>query len=272
MLDPDRVDHIIEGHELAGWRYRGAGPTDASPAQVFLPEEVWHEKLPNPFNFWRGLAPLRVAAESAKAEFAAGLFMRGIIENNADTGVIVRTDKWLDEEHREEILAMLKNRKRHAGRADKPAFVCGVTEIVKPQLSSSDMQFLENRKFTRSEICAAFGVPEELVTTTEYAKYDVMEGARYNFVENRVIPLCGRIEAEEQQTVRALDSNAAGWFDLESIPLMQRARRERLAAARTGFDMGVPINELNRVFDLGFKPLPWGDKGYVSGKEVEAPN
>jgi hypothetical protein len=36
-----------------------------------------------------------------------------------------------------------------------------------------------------------------------------------------------------------------------------------LAAARTGFDMGIPFNELNRSFDLGFKPLPWGDKGYV---------
>lgn len=21
--------------------------------------------------------------------------------------------------------------------------------------------------------------------------------------------------------------------------------------------MGIPFNELNRVFDLGFKPLPW---------------
>ena len=36
-------------------------------------------------------------------------------------------------------------------------------------------------------------------------------------------------------------------------------------AARAGFDMGVPFNELNRAFDLGFKPLPWGDRGYVPG-------
>ena len=38
-------------------------------------------------------------------------------------------------------------------------------------------------------------------------------------------------------------------------------RRDR--AARAGFDMGVPFNELNRGFDLGFKPLPWGDQGYI---------
>ena len=44
---------------------------------------------------------------------------------------------------------------------------------------------------------------------------------------------------------------------------MQQARRDRLAAAKTGFDMGIPFNELNRVLDLGFKSLPWGNDGYV---------
>ena len=47
---------------------------------------------------------------------------------------------------------------------------------------------------------------------------------------------------------------------------MQEARRARLAAVKTGFDMGIPFNELNRVFDLGFKPLPWGDNGYLPSK------
>jgi hypothetical protein len=47
---------------------------------------------------------------------------------------------------------------------------------------------------------------------------------------------------------------------------MQLARRQRLASAKTGFDMGLPFNILNRVLDLGFKPLPWGDTGYLLAK------
>jgi len=27
--------------------------------------------------------------------------------------------------------------------------------------------------------------------------------------------------------------------------------------------LGNSFQQLNRAFDLGFKPLPWGDKGYV---------
>jgi hypothetical protein len=42
--------------ELLGWSYRSAGPGDVAETQVLLPEEVWHDKLPNPFNPWRGLA------------------------------------------------------------------------------------------------------------------------------------------------------------------------------------------------------------------------
>jgi hypothetical protein len=140
----------------------------------------------------------------------------------------------------------------------------GSAEVLKPQLSSTDLQFLENRRFSRAEICAAFGVPEEIVTSTEHAKYDVMAGARLNFIENRVAPLCSRLEAEEELTVRAIEPEASGWFDLDSLPIMQEARRNRLAAARSGFELGVPFNELNRVLDLGFKPLPWGDEGFVA--------
>jgi hypothetical protein len=40
--------------------------------------------------------------------------------------------------------------------------------------------------------------------------------------------------------------------------------RTRLNAAKVGFDMGVPFNELNRAFDLGFKRLPHGDICYLS--------
>ena len=161
ILDPSHFQHIVENHQLIGWRYTGFGPQAPLEAQVFLPEEVWFEKLPNPFDFWRGLPPLSVAATAAQTDFAAASFMRGFIENNADLGVIVRSEQQLGPDQQAQIKAALNNRKRCAGIADRPILLWGVNEIVKPQLSSADIQFLENRKFTRAEICAAFGVPEK---------------------------------------------------------------------------------------------------------------
>jgi len=189
--------------------------------------------------------------------------MKGIMENNGDVGTILRTNEQLDPEQREQLLAALRDRKRRVGTADRPVLLWGGAEVVTPKLSSADLQFLANRKFSLTEICAAFGVPEEVITTTNAAKYDVMSGTRLNFIENRVVPLCRRLEAEDDITVKSIDPNADGWFDTEDHPVLAEARRNRLAAARAGFDMGVPFNELNRAFDLGFKPLPWGDRGYL---------
>ena len=270
MLDPAHFHHIVESGQLIGWRFTGFGPQAPFESQVFLPEEVWFEKLPNPFDFWRGMPPLYVATNAAKTDFAASSFMKGLLENNADLGLVVRTENQLDEAQQEQVLAALRQRKRRAGTADRPLLLWNGAEVVKPELSSADLQFLENRKFSRAEICTAFGVPEEIVILSDNAKYDVMAGSRLNFIENRVAPLCTRLEAEEDATVKSLDPRATGWFDIDSLPLMQAARRDRLAAAKTGFDMGIPFNELNRVFDLGFKSLPWGNTGYLPSKLTKA--
>jgi hypothetical protein len=263
ILDPARFQHIVEDNRLMGWRYIDYARNSPLSSQVFLPEEVWHEKLPNPFDFWRGMPPLAVAATAAGTDYAASLFMKGIMENNGDAGTILKTSEQLDPEQREQLLAALRERKRRAGTADRPVLLWGGAEVVTPKLASSDLQFLANRKFSCTEICSAFGVPEEIITTTNAAKYDVMSGARLNFIENRVVPLCRRLEAEDDIAVKSIDPNADGWFDPEDHPVMAAARRDRLAAARTGFDMGIPFNELNRAFDLGFKPLPWGDQGHI---------
>ena len=58
ILNPDHFHEIIQNHELVGWRYTGGSIKSPLESQVFLPEEVWFDKLPNPFNFWRGLSPL----------------------------------------------------------------------------------------------------------------------------------------------------------------------------------------------------------------------
>jgi HK97 family phage portal protein len=263
FLDPAHFQPVIKDGQLMGWRYTNTAANAPVSSQIFLPEEVWFEKLPNPFNQWRGFGPLQVVELACKSDYASGAFMKGLIENNADLGLIVRTSEQLDETQREQLTAALRSRKRQAGTPDRPLLLWSSAEIIKPQLSSADLQFLENRKFSRAEICAAFGVPEELITATDHAKYDVMQGARLNFIENRIAPLCARLEAEEQGTVKVIDPTAVGWFDLDSLPIMQSVRRARLVAAKVGFDMGVPFNELNRAFDLGFKPLPHGDDSYL---------
>jgi len=169
ILNPDHLQHIVENHHLLGWRYTGAPKRTPLESQVFLPEEIWFDKLPNPFDFWRGLSPLSVATLASQTDFAAASLMHSFLENNATFGTIVRSEQPLADEQREQIIAVLRQRRLRAP-ADRSLFLWGCDEISEPTLSSADLQFLENRKFSRSEICAAFGVPEEIVATTDHNK------------------------------------------------------------------------------------------------------
>ena len=263
VLSPDHFQHVVQDHELVGWRYSGFGSQAPLESQVFLPDEILHDKIPNPFNPWRGMSPLTVAMLAAETDYASAQFMKGTMLNNADSGVIACMDEQLSPEQREQLLAALQSRKRKAGSADRPLLLWGKIRIERAAPVNTDLQFLENRKFNRQEICAVFGVPQELLGFTEDANRSVSDSARLNFIEHRIAPLCQRIEAVIAPEITRFGPSVYGFFDIDSLPIMQLARRSRVETAQRFFQMGVPLNDINRALDLGFPDYPWGNVGYV---------
>jgi hypothetical protein len=142
-----------------------------------------------------------------------------------------------------------------------------------PTMSSVDSQFLENRKLNRQEIGAIFKVPESMMgfagQKNALSAGTAIEQDRLNFIQSTIGGLCRRLEAAMEPVVKSFDPALNGWFDLDALPIMQAARRDRMATARQAFAMGVPFNEINQVYDLGFESLPWGDKGYLAGNLSE---
>jgi HK97 family phage portal protein len=270
VLNPDHVQEVVANHQLAGWRYNAPRYNAPLAAAVFLPEELIHIKLPNPFNFWRGMSPLTVAWLAAQTDYASSQFMKGTMINNADTGLIVTSDEQLTPEQREHFLALLRERKRAAGVADRTVFLPGGVKVEKPTISAVDLQFLENRKFNRQEICAIYKVPQELLGFTEDANRSVSDAARLNFMENRIAPLCRRLEAGILPIIHRFDSGrhtgVRGEFHIEATPVMQAAQRARIDSAAKLFALGVPMNTVNRVLDLGLPSLPHGDTSYLPSK------
>lgn len=264
ILSPDQFREDVRANMLIGWRYTGSGSQSPAPTMELLPTDVITDRLANPFDFWRGMSPLTVARLAAQSDFASAQFMKGLMLNNADTGVVVTTDQQADEPQREAILSALKERKRKAGTADRPLFLWGGAKLEKPTLSSADMQFLEQRKFNRQEICAVFKVPQEIIGFTEDANRSVGESARLNFIENRIAPLCERLEAALDPFIKSQDKGLWGWFDLEALPIMQAARRARYDSAGKAFVMGVPIDDCSEIFDLGLPDdLPHAGKSFL---------
>lgn len=270
LLDAACFRHDVVGGHLLGWFYTSGDTKGQMDTRYFLLGEVIHIRRPNPFDFWRGLSPLAVAHLAASADYASAQFHKGLMLNNADTGIVVTTEQQPSPEQREAMLAALRERKRRAGTADRPLFLWGGAKVEKPSVSSADLQFLENRKFNRQEICAVFGVPQEVLGFTEDANRSVGESARLNFIENTCMPLGERLEAAFENVVRGFGPELYGYFDFDSLPVMQAARRQRADVAVKYFGMGVPLADLNETFDLGLPDRPWHAKGYVPFSFQEA--
>lgn len=260
VCSPDNFKKIVSSSgELDGWRFQYSYKKEIN----LLPEEVIYIRFPSIQDFMDGQSPLSAAMLAATTDIAAAQFMKTIVTNNGECGLIVKTETPLTDEQREQLIATLHARRRGPGYADRPVIVESGIEIVSPSLNSADLQFLENRKFNRQEICAVFGVPQELLGFTEDANRSVSETARLNFFENRIMPICKRIESALVPLIRAYDENLYGWFDFDSTPIMQTRRLQMIDAAETLWRMGVPFNDINRVFDLGFPRYPWHDIGFL---------
>lgn len=268
-LPPELFWHMVVGYALEAWRYTGSPLLTPIPSEILLPSEVIHSRSPNPYLYWRGMSPLLVAMLPASADYAAEMFQKGLLMNNADTGIIATTDQNLTPEQREQFMAALRERKRKAGTPDRPLFLSSGVKIEKPTISNVDMQFLETRKLLRQEIGAIFKVPESLMGFSE-AKSSALSGGgnalneeKLTFIEQTLQPRCHRLEAAVAPIIKTFGDGLVGWFDIESLPIMQMARRARVDTAVKVFSMGVPFNMANQVYDLGFPDLPWGDKGFL---------
>jgi HK97 family phage portal protein len=267
-LNPDHMQHIVRGNALVGWRCVAPEGTSQMGAQLLLPEEVIHSRSFNPYLYWRGLSPLSVAMLAAESDHSAAQFMKALMQNNGDAGLIVTTNEVVTPDQRDQLLAEIRQRKRSHGIADQPLLLNGKFTVQKPLISSADMQFLDNRRMNREEIGAIYKVPESMMgfgdEKSGLSAGTAMQQDRLNFIENTITGLCRRLESALEPIIRNFDPELHGWFDIESLPIMQTARRDRLVSAEKAFAMGVPFNEINELFGLGFRPMPWGNKGFVN--------
>ena len=121
--------------------------------------------------------------------FANGGNVRGIVSNDkTTTGFGEYQDKEL-EKTAENIDSRFQNGERIVS-------LPGQVDFKQISLSSTDMQFLESRKFTVREICRFFGVHPSFVFDDTSSNYKSAEMANVAFLSNTLNPILKRIECE----------------------------------------------------------------------------
>lgn len=258
---PDRVRLVVQGGELLGYVYTdGAGRQHA-----LVPEQVVHRAFFNPYDDWRGLAPVKAVLNAADADFSAGLYVRNLMRNNGDQGVyVIAKGGVVDDAQREQVTATLRAKRsaRLAGRFI-PTFLTGDITIEEPKAQAPDVAMQATRIAAREEIFVGLGVPPSMAQVK--ATYSTGSASdRYQLITSTVIPLSRFLwaplgELASRQTGVALTAEA----DWDDHPVMQEVRVARIDTALKLTGVGMPMEKANEYLDLGLPEYPGWDVGYL---------
>jgi hypothetical protein len=135
-------------------------------------------------------------------------------------------------------------------------------------LTPAEMDFLESRRFGREEICGVFGVPLQLVAASEALTYNSFAQALRILYELTVLPVL-----DDMANSLTLFFQARGMLrdderlgpDTSDVAALRKSHDEKATTAKTYYDMGIPVAQINDRLDLGFKEYdgwdqPWNGK------------
>ena len=245
----------------------------------FDPQEILHFKYIDPTNEYVGMSPLQAAASTMQTENSAIGWNQTIFDNSAvPSGVLTVPSQLLRAEGRDDLRKSLRSEFTREN-LNSPMILWGGMTWEKMGLSQRDMDFLEQRRTNRYEICGALGVPPELIgAAQERLTYNNYETARLSFWEDTVIGILDWLKGKiNQRLAPFFGDNVFINYDLRSVPAMRKSFADTISAAEKLVKMGVPFNEVNRRLNMGFNDLPWGDVWWaaanlmpIDGPPVEA--
>lgn len=235
-LRPDRMTVLPHPVDyVGGYRYRaGANQQDFDAAHVM------HLKLWHPTNDWYGLSPIGAAAMPIDTDNAAQTWNYSLLKNSArKSGAFVVAGNLNDEQftrHKKQIAD-----ETGPSRAGAPLLLEGGADWKEMGLSPKDMDFIEARKMSKSDIAMAFAVPAELIGLKE-ATFENRKEARKAFYTEAVLPLASFLRDELNVWLTPLYGDTLSLdFDRDAIDALQEDR-EKVWTRVKGADW-LTINE-----------------------------
>ena len=234
--------------------------------------ELKHIKLWNPLDDYYGLSPMSAAAVEVDQFNMSSKHNVNLLQNGArpsgavvfkpqdDAGFAVN----LSESQRQQLLTDINNRFTGSNNAGRPLLLEGDFDWKEMGMSPKDMDFLNLKNMSATDIALCFGVPSQLVGVPDSQTYSNVAEARLALYEETIIPHLRKISSDlNEWLVPMFDERLKLEFDIDSIPALsvrvQRTYENVASAVREGI---MTRNEGRQR--LGLEPIDGGDDIYIS--------
>ena len=277
------VQHVSPNYEHTTGKFVSWSVKIGKVAFTVPGDALIHLKYTDPasHNQIMGIGPLQAAMKSIRADIARQVFDEKFFLNGSSPSLKLTftppetrpDDIFLTEEQMRQIRMGIEDQWGGPRNIHKVAIVHGGMQLEELGLSQKEMDFVEGRKWSRQEIAACFRVPVPLLNDFQGAglSRDGVESAQRMLYENNIVPKINRLSSVLQKTlVKTYSPGKVAGFAIEEIPAMREDMGEKAEIAMKFFQMGWPINQINRVLSLGFESVEWGDDWLVANNLVPA--
>lgn len=232
---------------------------------TFHENEIIHIKGMTTYDSKRGVSVLEYARTTARIavtgdretlnRFANGGNVRGIVSNGTSVqGFGEYQDKQLEK--------TAENLDSRFQGGERIVSLPGQVDFKQISLSSTDMQFLESRKFTVREVCRFFGVHPSFVFDDTSNNYKSAEQANVAFLSHTLNPLLRNIEVELNRKLIPRKLSHKRKFQFDRRGLYDCDLEGQMKYRGLLLQTGTSVNEL-RLMD-NRPPVDGGDRVFIS--------
>lgn len=206
-----------------------------------------------------GVSPIQYNANSIGAGIDARDYAANVFTNDATPRGVLHTDGILDDESFENIKDSWNSSHGGVANSHKVAILEQGLKFSAVSLSPQDVQLLDMRKYTRSEICAMFRVPPHMVGDLDRATFSNIEHQDLAFYKATMLPYLMLIEARLNKALLNVTTQS---FKFDVSNLLRADMTTRVQTYNTLITAGV-MNPNEARMELGYNPRDGGDE-YVS--------
>lgn len=268
LLNPAQMELVISDGEVVGYvLHKNNGE------QVpFMPEEIHHDKRPNPFNEFRGMSVLEKAAVYVDTEITTSQFTLSYIKNNASPSGIVSLPS-MDKETFKQFAQQWREGYEGPQNAGKTAFIRGGEaqfQAVGATLKDIDQKI--TREMAKEDVLMMFDMPKGMLGTDNgngLGRAGV-ETLTYIFASEKVDPMMKRLD-RIYETFIAETAPAQTAVTVSHLSPIPEDKEYNLNLYKEGVNKWLTPNEIRA--QQGLPPLPKGgdELAAPSAKAPEAP-
>ena len=224
--------------------------------------KLWH-----PMDDYYGCSPLTAAATEVDQHNSATRHNINLLENGArPSGAVIFKPKddqgyqmQLSESQRQQLLTDLNQRFSGSKNAGRPLLLEGDFDWREMGLSPRDMDFLNMKHMSATDIALCFGVPSQLVGVPDSQTYSNVAEARLALYEETIIPYLKKVESDMNEWLMPqYDDNIEFCYDIDSIPALSERRRIIYENVIAAVDKGIMTRNEAREL-VGLSPIEGAD-------------